>query len=87
MRLAAHAAGAQDLLDGGEQPVAVLQHDAVELLALGLVDGARLQGFQIQADGRDRSFQLVGDGVDERVVLFVAADFAHQKDGVEHDAA
>ena len=59
----------------------------VELLALGLIDGARLQSFQIQPDGRDRSLQLVGDGIDEGVVLFVAADFAHQKDGVEHDAA
>ena len=26
------------------------------------------------------------DGVDEGVVLFVPADFAHQKDRVEHDA-
>ena len=26
------------------------------------------------------------DGVDEGVVLFVAADFAHQKDGVQHHA-
>ena len=32
VRLRAHAAGAQDLLDGGQQAVAVLQHDAVELL-------------------------------------------------------
>ncbi len=84
---AAHAAGAQHLLDGGQQPVAVVQHDAVELLALGLVHGAGLQGFQIQADGGDGSFQFVGDGVDEGVVLLVAADFAHQKDGIQHDAA
>ena len=27
------------------------------------------------------------DGVDERVVLFIAPDFAHQKNRVQHDAA
>ena len=64
-----NASGAQDLLDGGEQAVAVGQHGAVELLALLFVDGARLQGFQIQADGGDRGLQLVRDGVDEGVVL------------------
>ena len=83
----AEAAGAQDLLDGGEQTVAIVQHDAVELVALGVVDGAGLEGLEVEADGGDGSLQLMGDGVDEGVVLFVAADFPHQKDGVEHDAA
>ena len=84
---AAHAPGAQHLLDGGQQAVAILQHDLVEFLALGLVHRARLQRFQIEPDGRHRSLQLVGDGIDEGVVLFVAADFAHQKDRIQHDAA
>ena len=65
-------AGAQDLLDGAEQAVAVVEHGAIELLALGLVDGPGLQGFQIQADGGDRGLQLVRDRVDEGVVLGVA---------------
>ncbi len=80
------AAGAQHLFDGGQQPVAVLHHGAVELLALGFVDGAGLQRFQVQPDGRDRSLQLVRDGVDEGVVLFVAPDLADQKRGVQHHA-
>ena len=42
---------------------------------------------QVEPDRRDGRLQLVRDGVDERVVLFVAADLAHQKDGVQHDAA
>ena len=68
------------LLDGGEQPVAVMQHDAVKLLPLALIHGARLQRFQIQPDRRDRRFQFVGDGIDEGIMLFIAADFAHQKE-------
>ena len=80
------AAGSQHLLDGGQQTIAVLQHDLVELVALVFVDGPGLQGFQIQADGGDGSFQFVRDGVDEGVVLFVPADLAHQEDGVQHDA-
>ena len=81
------AAGAQHLFDGGQQAVAILQHDAVELLALGLVDRARLQRLQIQPDGGHRRLQLVRDRVDEGVVLFVAPDLPHQKDRVQHDAA
>ena len=82
----AELAGPQHLFDGAEQPVAVLQHHAVELLALGLVDLTILQRLQVEPHRRDRRLQLVGDGVDERLVLLVAADLAHQEDGVEHDA-
>ena len=87
MRRTAHAARAQYLLDRGQQPVAILQHDPVELLALGLIHGACLQGFQIEPNGRHGRFQLVRDGIDEGVVLLVAADLAYYKDGVEPDAA
>ena len=68
-----------------EQPVAVLEHDAVELLPLLVVELAALQGLEVQADRRDRRLQLVRDGVDERVVLLVAPDLAHQEDRVEHE--
>ena len=78
------AAGAQDLLDGAEQAVTVVEHGAIELLALGLLDGAGLQGFQVQADGGDRGLQLMRDRVDKRVVLGVAPNLAHQKGGVEN---
>src|ERR1041385_7311896 len=82
----ADAAGPQNLLDSLEQPSAVLQHDAVELLALGLVDSAGLQRFQVQPDGCDRRFQFVGDGVNEGVLLLVAADFADQEKRIQHHA-
>ena len=42
-----------------------------------------MQRFQVEADGGDRGFQLVRDGVDEGVVLLVAADLAHQESGVQ----
>ena len=82
----ADAAGAQHLLDRVQQPVAVLEHDPVELAPLGLVELAGLERLQVEPDRRHRRLQLVGDGVDEGVVLLVAADLAHQEDGVEHDA-
>ncbi len=80
-------ARAQDLLDGGQQPVAVLEHHAIELQAFLLIERAGLECLQIQADGRDRGLQLVCDRVDKRVVLFVAADLPHQKDCVQNNAA
>ena len=64
----------QDLVDGVMQPRGVGQHDVVELPPLLLVHLACLQRFEIQPDRRDRRLQLVGDGVDEGVVLLVAPD-------------
>ena len=69
-----------------QQPVAVLEHDAVELAPLVRVELARLQRLEIQPNRRDRRLQLVGDRVDERVVLLVPPDLAHQEDRVQHDA-
>ncbi len=85
-RALAGDAGLQHLLDGLLQPIGIGQHDAVELAALRLGDLARLQRLEIQANRRDRRLQLVGDGVDERVVLVVAAHFAHEKHRVDNDA-
>ena len=68
------------------QAVGVVEHEPVELAALRLVHLAALQRLQVEADGSDRRLQFVGDGVDEAVVLLVAADFAHQKNRVENDA-
>src|SRR5579864_5024233 len=41
----------------------------------------------MQADRRDRCLQLVRDGVDEAVMLLVAPDFAHKKDGIQDHAS
>jgi hypothetical protein len=82
----AEFAGFEDLLDGAEEAVGVGEHDAVELLALGFGDVAALEGFEVEADGGDGGFELVGDGVEEGVLALVAADFADEEDGVEDDA-
>ena len=74
------------MLDGGEEAVGVLAHDGVELLALGLVAGVALEGFEVEADAGDGGLELVGDGVEEAVLALVAADFADEEDGVEDDA-
>ena len=79
-------AGFQDLLDGGEEAVGVSEHDGVKLLPLGFVDGAALEGFEIEPDAGDGSFELVGDGVEEGILTLIAADLADQEDGVEDDA-
>ena len=83
--LGAHARRAQHLVDGPHQPAGVLDHDPVELLPRGLVDGPALQGLQVQTNRRDGGLQFVGDGVDERVVLLVPPNLADEKDRVEHD--
>jgi len=82
----AELAGLEDLLDGGEETVGVGQHDLVEVLSLGLFDGAALEGFEVEADGGDGGLELVGNGVEEGVLTLIAADLADEEDGVEHDA-
>src|SRR5450755_4578508 len=83
----ADAARPQHLLDGSQQAIAILNHDAIKLLAFVVIHGARLQRFQVETDGGDGGFQLVRDGVDEGIVLRVAANLAYQKNRVEHHAA
>src|ERR1700733_3348393 len=48
------AAGAEHLLDGGQQAIAILHHGAVKLLAFGFFDGPGLEGFEVEADRCDR---------------------------------
>ena len=83
----ARPAGAQDLLDQVEQPVAVGEHDAVELPALVFGEFAALQRFEVEPNRGDRRLQFVRDGVDESVVLLVAPDFTHEKNRVEDQPA
>jgi hypothetical protein len=44
------------LLDRGEEAVGVGEHDLVELLALGLFEGAALEGFEVEADAGNGGF-------------------------------
>jgi hypothetical protein len=81
----AELTGFEDLLDGGEKAVGVGEHDLVELLALGFVDGAALEGFEVETNAGDGGFELVGHGVEEGVLTFVAADLSNEEDGVEDD--
>ena len=82
--LVAGFSGLEHLVYGAHQAIGIVQHEAIELAALGFVHVAVLQGLQIEPDGSDGRLQFVGDGIDEAVVLFVAANFAHQEAGV-HD--
>ncbi len=82
----AELAGLEDGFDGGEEAVGVGAHDGVEALALLLVAGVALEGFEVETDAGDGGFELVGDGVEEGVLALVAADFADEEDGVEDDA-
>jgi len=79
-------AGFENLLDGRVEAVGIGEHDFVELLALRFRDFAALEGFEVEADGGDGGFKLVGDGVEEGILALVAADFADQEDGVEDDS-
>ena len=40
----------------------------------------------MQADGRDGRLQLVRDGVQERILLFVAPDLSNKKSRIEEDS-
>ncbi len=83
----AEFAGFEYLLDGAEEAVGVGEHDFVELLALRFGDLTALESLEVEADGGDGSFELVGDGVEEGILALVAAQFADQEDGVEDDSA
>ena len=72
-RLLPRRAGLEHLIDRAMQPLGVGQHDVVEAAPLFVVERARLQRLEVEADRRDRRLELVGDGVDEGVVLLVAA--------------
>ncbi len=85
---AAGLAGAQHLLDGVQEPVAVFQHDRVELAPLRLRQRrfAGQECFQMEPNGRHGRLEFMRDGVDERIVLFVPPDFADQEGGVQNQA-
>ena len=61
-------------------------HDGVEPLALCIVQVSPLQSVQIEANARDRGFELVRDGVEKRILTLVPTHFADQKNGVENNA-
>ena len=84
--LLARHAGAQHLFDRVLQAIGVLQHDAIELLALRVADLARLQRFEVQADRRNRRLELVRDRIEEAVLLLGDAHLADQEHRVDDEA-
>src|SRR4051812_24841746 len=80
--LMAGLSGFQDLINRVMKTVGVRQHGGVKLFLLFLTHIARLQSLEIKADGRDGRFQLMGDGVDEAVLLLATADLTHQENRV-----
>src|ERR1700683_3161044 len=84
--LVSGAAGTQDLLDCIRQAVGVAQHEAIEFLLLRLGQIAALESFQMQADGGNRRFEFVGNGVDKTILLFVALDLSQQKTRVDNES-
>jgi len=76
--------GFENLIHGAHEAIRIVQHQAIELVAPGVVHLAMLQGLKIEPDGSDGRFQFVRDGVNEAVMLFVAANFSYQETGI-HD--
>src|SRR5207248_5512679 len=74
----ADASGTQNLLDSREQPFAIVQHDAIELFALGFLYFARLQRLEVEPDGGDGSLQLVRHRVDKSIMLLISSNFPDQ---------
>ena len=72
----------QNLLNGVQQALGVEQHGLIELAPLFHVHFASLQSLEIEPDGCDGRLQFMCDRVDEAVVLFIAADFADQKNRI-----
>ena len=84
--LARRSRRSQDLLHQARQTIAVLEHHPIKLAAPIRIEIVALERLEVQPNGRNRRLQLVGDRVDEGIVLFVPTHFPHQEDGVQHDA-
>src|SRR4051794_39454887 len=79
-------AGLKHLFDCVHQTIGIFEHETVKLSSLPILKFPPLQRLQVQSQRSDWSFQLVGDRVDEAVMLLVLADFADQKAGVQDES-
>ena len=75
---------AQNLLHCLGEAVSIAQHQAIKLLLLRFRQVAPLQGLEMQPNRSYGSFQFMGDGVDEAVVLLTAPEFTHQENRIHH---
>ena len=78
--------GFQNLLNRAQEPVRIFEHETVEIMAAAFIHLTPLQGFKVKPDGGDGSLQFVRDRVQEAVLLLIAADFAHKKNGIQNHA-
>ena len=62
------------------------QHHGVLVQSLFSVDSTTNQGLADATNHLDRCLEFVSDGIDERIVLFVATYLADQKSRVQYDA-
>jgi hypothetical protein len=76
-----------DVVDEGGEPVHVLPHHAAELLALVLGKALALQRLHAELDRGERALELVGDRVDEAVLLPDLEDLAGEEDREHHEHA
>jgi hypothetical protein len=82
----ARLTGQQNLLDSVHEPITIGEHDRVKVFSLPMVQLSRLQGFQVEADGGERRFELMSYGIDKGIVLFIAFDLTYQEGGVKNQA-
>src|SRR5712691_1912590 len=80
----AHLAGFQHLLDGAKEPIGVIEHNAIKVATLGFVELPAFESLQVQANGSDGRLKCVRDSIEKAVLLLISADFAHEKNGVDH---
>ena len=76
--------GLENLLDRAQQTIGIVQHQAIEFAALGLIHIAVLQGLKIKPDGSNGRLQFVSDGIDKAVMLLVTPNFVHQEAGIHN---
>ncbi len=76
----------QHLFHGVHQALGIEQHQLVELPPLRFTHLESLQSLKVEPDRGDGCLQLMGDSVDEAIVLFVASNFADQKNRIEDEA-
>src|SRR6267378_6851496 len=74
----------EHLLDRAKQPIGVFEHDAIEFAAFGFFELPAFESLQVQANGSDGGLQFVRDGVEKTILLLISANFAHEKNGVDH---
>src|ERR1700676_400401 len=78
--------GFKNLLDRANEPVRILEHDSIEVVALLFADLPVFQRFQIQANGGDRRLKFVCYCIQETVLLIVFVYFSNQENGVNNDS-